>query len=390
MRNQFFSRSFFLSHYQRWMSYNYRHHIFILWQREMARARYCFREVLPFAAMLTVECTNVGMNTLYKAAVSKGLSYHVFMVYSYAISALILLPLACLFHRKTRLPPFSIVLLAKFFFLGFLGFTGQYLGYLGVAYSNPTLGSAMSNLSPASTFFLAILFRMEKLKLRSLSSQAKIIGALVSIAGALVVVLYNGPMVITGQDENLRLPTISNTVSGARSNWILGGALLAGCYLVSSIWYIFQGMFVKEYPAEFILVFFYSFFAFVLAVPVCIASEPNLSSWKVPADIRLLSILYSGIIGTGFGIMIHTWGLHVKGPVYVALFKPLSIAIAAIFGVLFLGDDLYLGSVIGSVVITMGFYTVMWGKMKEDISNTSDDNLVESSTTDVIIPLLKH
>ncbi|KAI3474862.1 hypothetical protein Pfo_030173 [Paulownia fortunei] len=209
----------------------------------MARGRYCYQEVLPVAAMLTVECTNVGLNTLYKAAVLKGLSYHVFMVYSYAISALVLLPLACLFHRKTRLPPFSIVLLAKFFFLGFLGFTGQYLGYLGVAYSSPTMSSAMSNLSPASTFFLAVLFRMEKLKLRSLSSQAKIIGALVSIAGALVVVLYNGPLLITGHDENLRLPNTSiilHTMSGARSNWILGGALLAGCYVVSSIWYIFQ------------------------------------------------------------------------------------------------------------------------------------------------------
>ncbi|KAI3474861.1 hypothetical protein Pfo_030172 [Paulownia fortunei] len=285
--------------------------------------------------------------------------------------------------------------LPKFSSLGFLGTVYRTIPWVfrrGIQQSN----FGFSHEQSLSCFYLfschsfQSIFRMEKLKLRSLSSQAKIIGALVSIAGALVVVLYNGPMVITGQDENLRLPTISNTVSGARSNWILGGALLAGCYLVSSIWYIFQGMFVKEYPAEFILVFFYSFFAFVLAVPVCIASEPNLSSWKVPADIRLLSILYSGIIGTGFGIMIHTWGLHVKGPVYVALFKPLSIAIAAIFGVLFLGDDLYLGSVIGSVVITMGFYTVMWGKMKEDISNTSDDNLVESSTTDVIIPLLKH
>ncbi|KAI3452400.1 hypothetical protein Pfo_009065 [Paulownia fortunei] len=359
----------------------------------MSRGRYCYQEVLPVAAMLTVECTNVGLNTLYKAAVLKGLSYHVFMVYSYAISALVLLPLACLFHRKTRLPPLSIVLLAKFFFLGFLGFTGQYLGYLGVAYSSPTMSSAMSNLSPASTFFLAVLFRMEKLKLRSLSSQAKIIGALVSIAGALVVVLYNGPLLITGRDENLRLPNTSiilHTMSGARSNWILGGALLAGCYVVSSIWYIFQCAFVKEYPAEFILVFFYSFFAFVLSVPVGVASEPNLSSWKLPADVRLLSILYSGIIGTGFAIMIHTWGLHVKGPVYVALFKPLSIAIAAISGVLFLGDDLYLGSVIGSIVITVGFYTVMWGKTKEEISDTSDDNDVESSTSDVIVPLLKH
>ncbi|CAA0828494.1 WAT1-related protein [Striga hermonthica] len=307
------------------------------------------------------------------------------MVYSYAISALVLLPLACLFHRETRLPPLSIVMLGKFCILAFLGFAGQYLGYLGIAYSNPTLGSAMSNLSAPCTFLLAVLFRLEKLKLGSLSSQAKIVGTLVSISGALVVVLYNGPLLITGNHDKLTLSnasTLSDAISDARSNWIVGGGLLAGCYVVSSCWYIYQSKVVVEYPAEFILVFFYSLFAFFMSLAVGIATEPNLSPWEIHVDVRLWSILYSGVIGTGLSIMVHTWGLHVKGPVYVALFRPLSIAIAAILGVIFLGDDLYLGSVIGSIVITAGFYTVLWGK-------TKDENLVETSSKDTIAPLLK-
>ncbi|KAL3629246.1 hypothetical protein CASFOL_026468 [Castilleja foliolosa] len=321
---------------------------------ETRRRRFICREIVPFAAMVAVECTNVGQTTIYKAAVSKGLNYHVFMVYSYAISALALLPMACFFHRGTQLPSLSITMLAKFFVLGCLGFLGEYLGYLGIAYSNPTLGSAMSNLSPACTFFLAVLFRMEKLKLGSLSTQAKIIGALVSISGALVVVLYNGPILITGYNDKAAIPTIYlHVASSAESNWIVGGALLASCYFVSSIWYIYQSVVIREYPGEFIL----------------------------------------GIIGTGLNIMIRTWSLHVKGPVYVTMFGPLAIAIAAILGVIFLGDDLYLGSVIGSIVITVGFYTVMWGKTKEEIIVivTSNDNLVESSVSDhVIVPLLKH
>lgn len=40
---------------------------------------------------------------------------------------------------------------------------------------------------------------------------------------------------------------------------------------------------------------------------------------------------------------VHTWALHLRGPVYVAMFKPLSIAIAAAMGVVILGDTLYLG-----------------------------------------------
>ena len=50
-----------------------------------------------------------------------------------------------------------------------------------------------------------------------------------------------------------------------------------------------------------------------------------------------------GFTGTSLTTLVHTWGLHIKGPVYVALFKPLSIAIAAVFTAIFLGDALHLG-----------------------------------------------
>ncbi|KAL8456647.1 hypothetical protein ACS0TY_034764 [Phlomoides rotata] len=126
----------------------------------MARERdYCPQEVLPFTVLVSVECTNVGMNTLYKAAVANGLNFHVYMAYAYAIFSIVLLPLAFLFHRNTPLPPFSMILLGKFFILGFIGFSGQYVGNLGIKYSNPTMASAMSSIAPACTFFLAIIFR---------------------------------------------------------------------------------------------------------------------------------------------------------------------------------------------------------------------------------------
>ncbi|PWA56481.1 hypothetical protein CTI12_AA230800 [Artemisia annua] len=53
---------------------------------------------------------------------------------------------------------------------------------------------------------------------------------------------------------------------------------------------------------------------------------------------------------------IHSWGLHLKGPLFVAMFKPLSIVIAVVMGVIFLGDNLYLGSVVVAAVISIGFY----------------------------------
>ena len=64
------------------------------------RWRYCYKDVLPFTAMVTMECVNVGLNTLFKAATLKGMSYHVFVVYAYAIAALVLLPAPFFSYRS--------------------------------------------------------------------------------------------------------------------------------------------------------------------------------------------------------------------------------------------------------------------------------------------------
>ncbi|KAJ0112997.1 hypothetical protein Patl1_02692 [Pistacia atlantica] len=67
--------------------------------------------------------------------------------------------------------------------------------------------------------------------------------------------------------------------------------------------------------------------------------------------------------------VVRAWGLYMKGPLYIASFRPLSIAIAAVMGFILLGDALYLGSVIGAVIICMGFYGVLWGKVNEEDSS---------------------
>ncbi|GFP85477.1 extra-large guanine nucleotide-binding protein 1 [Phtheirospermum japonicum] len=42
-------------------------------------------------------------------------------------------------------------------------------------------------------------------------------------------------------------------------------------------------------------------------------------------------------------VSVTAWCLHRKGPLFVAMFHPLSIIIAAVIGIIFLGDVLYLG-----------------------------------------------
>ncbi|KAM3713656.1 hypothetical protein ACJW30_01G274400 [Castanea mollissima] len=310
---------------------------------------YWYKDVLPFSAMVAVECTNVDINTLYKAATSKGLSYYVFAFYSFAIATLVLLPLVFTFRLTTGLPTFKLSLLYRIFLLGVIGFVSQLCGYIGIEYSSPTLASAISNLTPAFTFILAVIFRMEVLALRSSITQAKIMGTIVSISGALIVVFYKDPAIMS--------------VASIEPN---GSLLLATQYLLASICYIVQAQVMKIYPAEFIQALFFMC-ATIVSTPVCIIAKWNLSAFRRRPDIALAAIIYSDTTV----VFTHGPGLHLKGPLYVSIFKPLSIAIADVMSVIFLGDILYLGSIIGAIILSLGFYVVIWANAKEDLSEYS-------------------
>ena len=93
---------------------------------------------------------------------------------------------------------------------------------------------------------------MEQVSLRSCASQAKIIGAILSISGALVIVLYKGPKVFSGTSYTPSPPTISldKNLTSPDSSWMIGGLLLASQYFFLSVWYILQvqtlGKFIKK------------------------------------------------------------------------------------------------------------------------------------------------
>ncbi|KAJ0053966.1 hypothetical protein Pint_02665 [Pistacia integerrima] len=106
-----------------------------------------FKEILLFAAMVSLECSYVGLHVTYKAATLKGLSN---MSSSSTLTQLPLLSTSKVF------PSVKFPLTSRIFLLGLLGSLAQILGYEGIAYSSPTLSSAISNLTSAFTFSLAV------------------------------------------------------------------------------------------------------------------------------------------------------------------------------------------------------------------------------------------
>ncbi|XP_040371402.1 WAT1-related protein At5g40230 isoform X2 [Rosa chinensis] len=243
------------------------------------------KDVLPFTTMIIVECIKVGSGVFFKAAALRGLSYYVLIVYSYAIATILLLPLLFIF-RRTGLPPFKLSLIFKLFLLGIIGFSGSLCVYKGIEYSSPTLASAIGNLSPAFIFILAVTFSMERLNWRSRSTRAKVMGTLVSISGALVVVLYKAP------NNSITYDSIHSR--NVRKEWVKGGLLLTLGYLLFSMWAILQTHIMKTYPDELVLAFLYNLCGTIVSAPTCLIAEKNLIAWILTPGIPLLATIYPG------------------------------------------------------------------------------------------------
>ncbi|XP_019085716.1 PREDICTED: WAT1-related protein At3g28070-like isoform X2 [Camelina sativa] len=216
---------------------------------------------------------------------------------------------------------------------------------------------------------------MEKVSFKERSSLAKVMGTILSLIGALVVVLYHGPRVFVASS----LPYVNfrqfyPSLSSSKSDWLIGGALLTIRDIFVSVSFILQAQIMSEYPAAFTVSFLYTVCVSIVTTTIGLVVEKhNPGVWIIHFNITLITIVTMAII-TSVYYVIHSWTVRHKGPLYLAIFKPLSILIAVVMSAVFLNDSLYLGCLIGGILITLGFYAVMWGKANED-----KDQLLSSS-----------
>ncbi|XP_030468852.1 WAT1-related protein At5g40240-like [Syzygium oleosum] len=323
---------------------------------------------LPFVGMIMVVLAQASNMVVTKMAMSDGTNKYTLAFYCNALSSLVLLPSPFIISRRSgSCTPLTFSVLRKIFLLSLIGFASQMCEYVGMDYSSPLLGMAMMNLIPAFTFILAIILRMEKVNWKSTSSQAKLVGTIASILGAFVVTLYKGPPI-------LRSPSLPSSVQprhllfllSQQSNWILGGFLLVAEAFLISLWYIGQAFVLKDYPVVLNLMFYSVFFSTILSGLLSFIAVRESQSWILKVDIGLIAILYSALVAGVLRATLCIWCLKKIGPVYISMFKPLGIVFAVGLGFIFLGEMLHLGSLIGAIVIVMGFYAAVWGKSKEE------------------------
>ncbi|MED6196513.1 hypothetical protein PIB30_048176 [Stylosanthes scabra] len=322
----------------------------------------------PVLLMVLLQILYAVLNILYKLAIFDGMSMTVASAYRLIFASAFTLPLA-LFFDWNNPPRITLRLLFMESLCGFFGgslFLNLYFAALSLLPA--TFMLAINNLSPAVTFLMAIIFRLEKLKLGSAAGKAKVIGTLTGITGAMVLSFFRG-VKIDIWSTHIDLLHSNHTPPhghGEYDNKFLGLTYAIASCCSFSLWLNIQGkMNTKEYPSHLTGTAFMSTMGAIQATVFALFLDRDWSQWRLAWNIRLLTVAYAGIVASGIVVIIIAWCIEKRGPLFASIFNPLQLVLVAIVASLILNENLYLGSVVGAVVIVIGLYTVLWGKSKE-------------------------
>ncbi|XP_062196999.1 WAT1-related protein At5g64700-like [Phragmites australis] len=314
------------------------------------------------AAMVLVQLFNTGMVLLSKVAIGGGMFVFALLAYRSIFGAAIILPLALLRERgKWREMDWPA---AGWIFLNaFIGYAvPMSLYYYGLQDTTASYAVIFLNIIPLTTFILSLVFRMEALRVRSKAGSLKIAGVMLSVGGTMLISIYKGK---TLHLWNSVLHYHKEQQMEVATHQLRGTMLLVGSSFAFACWYLIQSKVLNVYPYK-----YWSSMATCLVggfqtALVGVILRRDKSAWKIGWDINLATIVYSGALATAGKYSLNSWAVVKKGPAYPPMFSPLSVVFTVVFGSIFIGDDITVGSLIGTAMVIAGIYVFLWAKAKE-------------------------
>lgn len=278
----------------------------------------------------------------------------------------------------------------QFFLLALCGITANQGFYLlGLDNTSPTFASAIQNSVPAITFLMAALLRIEKVRIDRRDGIGKLTGTLLCVAGASVITLYKGPTIFS-PSHTLNRPELRRSSTPAMlwvgdaegKSWTLGCLYLIGHCLSWSGWLVLQAPVLKKYPARLSVTSYTCFFGVIQFLIIAAFIERDPDAWMFHSGSELFTILYAGFIASGVAFAVQIWCIDRGGPVFVAVYQPVQTLVVAIMASIALGEQFYLGGIIGAILIIAGLYLVLWGKSEERAFAAREAIVVVSATGD--------
>ncbi|KAL1535013.1 WAT1-related protein [Salvia divinorum] len=334
-------------------------------------------DMKAFLLMVLVQLGYAGMNIVSKVAMNSGMQPVVHVAYRQLFATLAIAPFAYFVERNKR-PKMTLPILFQIFLCSICGVTVNQITYfVGLKNSTPTIACALSNINPAVTFIMAVPFGLEKIGVKSKAGQAKIVGTTLCVGGALFLSIYSGPVVNIGQSIIHWRYAEKTGSTNTHLNLVLGPCNLILSAVSWAIYLIIQTKVSEKYNAPFSSSAIMCAMASVQCVAMAFAMDHKLSAWSLTPYIRLISSIYSGVICSALAFCVMSWCIERKGPLYVSVFSPLLLVIVAIVSWALLDEKLYVGTVVGSVLIVLGLYGVLWGKNRETAVFEAEKKLAE-------------
>uniref|UniRef100_A0A0E0HML5 WAT1-related protein n=1 Tax=Oryza nivara TaxID=4536 RepID=A0A0E0HML5_ORYNI len=350
----------------------------------------------PYVAMVLLQVGFAGMYIVSVASLKRGMNHFVLVVYRNLVATVLMAPFALLLERGVR-PKMTVRIFLKIMGLAILEpVLDQNLYYMGAKLTSAGFASALVNILPAVTFLLAVLLRMEKVRLRSLHSQAKIAGTVFTVAGAVLMIMYHGPVVqfpwsssASGSaGHHVDGAAAAAATASSASSWLNGTVMLVGSCVCWSGFFILQNNTLQSYPAELSLTALICVLGSAMSGAVALVAERrDMSVWVIGFDTRLFTAVYSGIVCSGVAYYVQGLVTRARGPVFVTAFQPLCMIITAVLGSTILKEEITLGSVIGAVIIVVGLYALIWGKGGDHADNGKPPTAAAAAAPEKGLPL---
>nr|CAB53493.1 CAA303720.1 protein [Oryza sativa] len=325
--------------------------------------------------MVVVQVVFAGVNIFYKlAVVCDGMDMRVLVAYRYLFASAVLAPLAYFVER---------------------GSLAQNLYISGMKLTSATFATAMTNLIPAVTFVLAVLCRYERLAIRTVAGQAKVAGTLLGVGGAMLLTLYKGAELNPWHTHldlvaalEARHPAAA-AATGNNDRVIMGSMLVVGSCVFYAVWLILQAKLSREYPFHYTSTALMCVMSGAQSAAFALLVDREPARWRLGLDIRLLSVVYSGVLASGVMLVVLSWCVKRRGPLFASVFNPLMLVVVAVLGSLLLDEKMHVGTLLGAALIVVGLYAVLWGKGREtalEAAKVGDDNDNHHIHVVVVVP----